>query len=696
MSASVEAALRELLDRRRQERPRQESGIAIVGIALRFPGSNCPTSLWSQLLEGRNNVTQAPPFEVRGTSLPLCDEQPAVGSTEPTRRGGYLTAVDQFDARFFGVSKLEAEQLDPQQRLLMEVAVEALDDAGCPHDRLRGSETGVFVGICHSDFADLQMAQHAKRNLYTNTGGALSIAANRISYFLDLKGPSMAVDTACSSSLVAVNLAEQQLQSKTIDLALVGGSNLLLNDRITEGFRSLFALSPRSACRAFDSSADGFVRSEGVAFVVLKRLADAVRDGDRVYAVIASSAVNNDGATNGLTAPSQVAQCEAIRKALRIANAVPEDILFVEAHGSGTPLGDAIELGALDEVFGTGRTRELWIGSIKSNLGHMEAAAGIGGLIKAALSIHHGVLPPSIHFEHPNEAMTRTGCMLRVPTMPVPLSANGGAILGGISSFGLGGTNAHVILRSAPAALDPDRSPTLDHVAHLILLSAASPQALHEKAVALLDKVRLDGEKAALSRLANASQTRQSHLSSRIGFVVHDIRELEAHLHSFTERHSQGSAAAVGRAPSGRRKAPSVAVIYTGDVVPSEQITCSSVWGIEDVLGADLLERPGEGADQSAIPRSAFAKADIVIRIHAEADRLQYGCSAIGVESPTHQVDDLDGSASNDLHRLQLMLDLYQLGAAVPWEKISGRGMHSSAIPRYAWQRQRYWPSGMA
>lgn len=696
MAESVEVALRELIRRKSQQRACAQEGVAIVGIAGRFPGAHGPEEIWDLLMNERDAVSFVPPAEERGCEFPRTQEASCESSDSSRIRGGYLRGVDLFDARFFKVSKLEAEQLDPQQRMLMELAIEALDDAGIPFGQLAGSETGVFVGMCHSDYGDMQLGETAQRNLYTNTGSAISIAANRISYFMNLRGPSMVVDTACSSSLVAVNIAEQQLLTNMIDLALVGSSNLLLNDRITEGFRSLFALSPQGACRSFDASADGFVRSEGAAFVVLKRVEDAIRDKDRIYAVIAGSAVNSDGATNGLTAPSQLAQCDVINKALRRSGVSARNVAFVEAHGSGTPLGDAIELGSLDEVFSAGRDEPLWAGSIKSNVGHMEAVAGIGGLIKAALSIHHAILPPSIHFARPNPAMTRPGCKIKIATMPVALDGKGDDIYGGVSSFGLGGTNAHVLLRSYPGKKLNEGNESIGGPSRLVVLSAASDEALSDRIHGVAQYVQKQEGNFDLGRFSNICMVRRNHLACRAAFVVSSqddlVKALEAFGNGSTNRQSKP-----GRRPvPGRRRAPTVGVLYTGSWSTSETLRNSWLSTIPPLIDAVVIS-PSEidldvERDSAAWYADAFARTDIVVHLQGDDAGVDYRCGEIGSQPGPFRLFDLTniGVFNGDLG-LQIVQDLYLLGADVPWERIFGRMHYHSGIPRYPWQRRRYW-----
>lgn len=437
--------------------------IAVVGLGCRFPGGiSGPDALWRFLLEGRCAVGEVPADRWR----PYDDGSPAVAQTlaRTTRWGSFLGEIDEFDAEFFEISAREAAKIDPQQRMLLEVAWEALEDAGIPAFSLRRSQTGVFAGACVSDYGHLASADLLAVDAWSNTGGALSIIANRLSYFLDLRGPSVAVDTACSSSLVAIHLACQSLRMGDSDLAIAAGVNLLLSPAVFHGFDEAGVLSPTGLCHAFDAAADGFVRGEGCGVVVLKRLSDALRAGDRVLAVVRGSAVNQDGRSNGLMAPNPAAQMAVLRSAYANADVHPHEVDYVEAHGTGTLLGDPIEARALGQVLGRGREADspLLIGAVKTNLGHLEAAAGIAGFIKTVLALHRGQIPATLHFEKPNPHIAFDKLRLKVVQDQGEWPQLGRKRRAGVSSFGFGGTNAHVVLEQAPdriaAAREPDPS----------------------------------------------------------------------------------------------------------------------------------------------------------------------------------------------------------------------------------------------
>ncbi|MDA0674634.1 MAG: beta-ketoacyl synthase N-terminal-like domain-containing protein, partial [Cyanobacteria bacterium] len=397
------------------------------------------------------------------------------------REGGFLDGVDQFDPAFFGIAPREAPFMDPQQRLFLEVVWAALEDAAIPPQQLSGSATGVFVGLSTNDYGQWLLAGPEAVGTYTTTGLASTMAANRLSYLLNLRGPSLAIDTACSSSLVAVHLACQSLRQGESTLAIAGGVNLILRPELTIGFSKLTALSPDGRCKAFDADANGFVRSEGAGAVILKPLEQAIRDGDPIYAVIRGSAVNQDGRSNGLTAPNREAQEQVIRAAFAQAHLDPALVDYIEAHGTGTLLGDPIEAKALGNVLGDrDPAAPVALGSVKSNIGHTEAAAGIASLIKTALCLHHRTWVPSLHFHRPNPHIPFDRLPLRVQQRCEPWPTTGGKPpTAAVSAFAFGGTNAHAVLQAAPT-LGGDRSPRRPQ--HLLALSAKTPAALTAQA----------------------------------------------------------------------------------------------------------------------------------------------------------------------------------------------------------------------
>ncbi|MFB9905678.1 SDR family NAD(P)-dependent oxidoreductase [Allokutzneria oryzae] len=509
--------------------------IAIVGMGLRLPGgADDPESFWRLLDERTDAVTEVPAARWSGTGG-------AAGW------GGFLSEVDSFDAGFFGISPREAKRLDPQQRLLLEVTWEALERSGIPPEGLTGSRTGVFVGVVVTDYDKLSTAE---RDIYTVTGNGHSFPAGRLSYQLGAQGPSMTVDTACSSSLVAVHLACQSLRTGESTLALAGGVNLMLDPDMTDMLAGSSALSPDGRCRTFDARANGYVRGEGCGVLVLKRLSDAEAAGDPVLAVVRGSAVNSDGRSSGLTAPNVTAQKALLRQALSNARAEPGDIGYVETHGTGTPLGDPIEVEALADVLGAPRTdgSRCVLGAVKTNIGHLEAAAGVAGVIKAVLAMRRELIPANLHMRTLNPRIDLTGTALTIPTEPVPWTTGK---LAGVSSFGISGTNAHVILAEAP---NQPAAPVTDGPV-LLPISARTEPALRALAAAYPDFLAHGAVE-----VARTAASRRHHHEHRAVFVADSRDDLAAKIEAFA-RGDSPSGVVSGRASATR---PKVAFVFPG------------------------------------------------------------------------------------------------------------------------------------
>ena len=418
--------------------------VAVVGIGCRFPGDVAgPEDYWRLLVDGEDAITEVPAD--RWDAEAFYDPDPLTPGRMTTKWGGFVSDIARFDADFFGITPREAEAMDPQQRMLLEVAWEALEHAGIPPDSLSGSRTGVMMGVYYNEYQSLSAQSPEMVSAYTGTGNAHSVTVGRVAYLLGLRGPAVAIDTACSSSLVAVHLACQSLRSRESDLALAGGVNVMLRPETQIAISAWGLLSADGRCKSFDAAADGFVRGEGCGVVVLKRLVDAVRDGDRVLAVVRGSAINQDGRSNGVTAPNAIAQRDVITAALRGGDVTAESVDYVETHGTGTVLGDPIEFEALAETYGRG-PRPCALGSSKTNMGHLEAAAGIAGFIKAALAMQHAQIPPNLHFSQWNPGIDPAPTRFFVPTESTPWPEGTGPRRAAVSSFGFGGTNAHVVL----------------------------------------------------------------------------------------------------------------------------------------------------------------------------------------------------------------------------------------------------------
>lgn len=425
---------------------RQHEPIAIVGVGLRFPGGcNDLESYWTLLRDGVDAIVETP--RDRWDIDAYFDPDPETPGKMYSRHGGFLDRIDLFDPLFFGISPREAQYMDPQQRLLLEVAWEALENAGQSPEQMSGSPTGVFIGIGHSDYWRLAFGTPEQINIYSALGSASSVTASRLSYLLNLKGPSIAIDTACSSSLVAFHLAVQSLRTGECKTALVGGVNVIATPDLTINFCKSKMLSFQGKCRTFDASADGYVRGEGCAVLVLKTLSDAQANGDRILAVVRGSAINQDGRTSGITAPNGPAQEAVIAAALQDGGINPEEVGYIEAHGTATPLGDPIEMNALANVVGKRRSDQpLVVGSVKTNIGHLEAAAGLAGLIKTLLVLQNGVIPPHLHLKSVNPLIPFAKWHFQIPATAIPFPDYAVNRIAGVSAFGFSGTNAHVVL----------------------------------------------------------------------------------------------------------------------------------------------------------------------------------------------------------------------------------------------------------
>ena len=486
-----------------------QSTIAIVGMGCRFPGANNPDEFWQLLRNGQDAISQSNRWD------------------QPTW-GGFIEDVDKFDPQFFGITPRETQRIDPQQRLLLEVSWSALENAAIAPESLAGSRTGVFMGISSSDYSQLRFHYGMGVDAYTGTGNAHSIAANRLSYILDLRGPSLAVDTACSSSLVAVHLASQSLKNGECDRAIVGGVNLMLSPELTETFSLAGMMAADGRCKTFDANADGYVRGEGCGVVILKRLDDAIAENDNILGVIKGSAINQDGRSNGLTAPNGLSQQEVIRQALANAGVKPEEISYIESHGTGTSLGDPIEVNSLKAVLRSqNEENTCYLGSVKTNIGHLEAAAGIAGLIKTLLCLQHESIPPNLHFQQLNPHIDLENTAIAIPTKLQPWNNNSQSRLAGVSSFGFGGTNAHVIVGNAKIATKENRQE--DRNLHLLTLSAKNEAALVDLVKEYRDYLSSHPQ-VYLEDICFTANTGRNHFELPLAFIAQSKEELTTKL----------------------------------------------------------------------------------------------------------------------------------------------------------------------
>ncbi|MEU6371496.1 type I polyketide synthase, partial [Streptomyces sp. NPDC046931] len=541
-----------VIDKLESELARGREEIAITGMSCRFPSANGTAEFWRLLREGRDAITEVPPD--RWDMAALYDPDPAAAGKLYTRYGGFVDGVDRFDPLFFGISPKEAARLDPQHRMLLEVTWEALEEAGYAPRTLRGSRTGVYVGIAENDYARLvEEAYGTRLEHYDATGTGFCFASGRISHVLGLQGPNMATDTGCSSSLVALHQAVSALRLGECDLALAGGVHLRLSPTTSLSLARTGALAPDGRCKTFDARADGFGRSEGCGIVVLKRLSDARRDGDTVLAVVRGSAVNHDGPAGGFTVPNQSAQISLIRDALDNAGVAPHEVSFVEAHGTGTALGDPIEVGALATVFGQS-PHPVLLGAVKSNIGHTEGAAGIAGVIKTVLALRHGEIPGNVHFTEPNPHVDWADLPFAVPTAPTawPTTA-AGARIAGVSSFGMSGTNAHIVLAAAPE--DPGPAEPSGRPVHVLALSGRTEAALTEATRRMAGFLADGAGGAPVADVCFTANAGRDHFEHRLAVVAGSPGEL-------ADRLTAGTGAG-GYVPA-HRPEPTVAFLFTG------------------------------------------------------------------------------------------------------------------------------------
>lgn len=543
------------------ERDKSEP-IAIIGMGCRFPGkANHPQAYWNLLHNGIDAITEVPLD--RWDCDAYYDSNPEAPGKMYTRYGAFLEDIDQFDPQFFGVSPREAAGIDPQQRLLLEVTWEALEHSGQAPEKLRGSQTGVFLGFFMEDYSRLLVNSDDCLSIdaYNTLGSLRALAAGRLAYVFDWRGPTFQVDTACSSTLLAIHLACQSLRAKESNLALAGGANLILTPEATIGLCKLKALSPDGHCKTFDATANGYSRGEGCGMVVLKRLSDALADKDNILAVIRGSAVNHDGHSNGITAPNGTAQESVIRQALKNAKVEQKDIQYVETHGTGTPLGDPIEVLALSKVLSAGRTKDtpLHIGSVKTNFGHLEGAAGVASLMKVVLALQHQKIPPNLHFQTPNPYIPWEEISVKVPTVAIPWPEKEGSRLAGVSSFGMSGTNVHLILEQAPQLQTV--TPTTERPWHILNLSAQTPEALQSLAKSYEAFLEAHPE-ISLADLCFTANTGRSHFNHRLAIITSDKQELADKLAKISDG-KEANDVFSGKISS-NSKLPKVAFLFTG------------------------------------------------------------------------------------------------------------------------------------
>jgi len=685
------------------ERKEHLRPIAIIGASCRFPGASGLQEFWELLRNGRNAVTTVP--KDRWDTDAIVNQNPESRANVATRHGAFLRNIREFDCAFFGISPREAAAMDPQQRLLLETAYEAFEDAGIPMQRLAGSETAVYVGIGPGDYGRMCAQPWESVTAHYVTGNFLSTAVDRLSYFFDLRGPSMSVDTACSSSLVSVHLACRSLETGEADLALAGGVNAVLAPTLSISLAKAGALSPTGQCRSFDAEADGYVRGEGAGFVVLKDLETALGDGDRIYAIIRGSAVRQGGRRNGITAPGGWGEEAAIKAAWDATGVSPSQADYVEAQATGTPLGDAIEANAISKIFGGRNGRgPCRIGSVKTNIGHLETAAGIASLIKVALMMHHGELVPSLYPLNPNPHVDLTKLGLCVQNQVEEWrSLNGSERAAGVSAFGMGGTYAHLCLSSAGKEPVPQEVRNLP--ALLLPLSGRHPDALRLLVEATADLIEKSDSEAVLE-LCRAAAIRRTHHEYRAAFAALSATDLVRSMREWLR------AGVPGAKVSGKRK---LAVLLPEnddfrDAVPVLRREYGSVNQGEDESFEFLLNllggwgiRPCEifHHDNGRIVKvsgSSSAGEGTAVELEQlrgmRADVLDLTSKGVLGNLERSTGIKLKGFSSAEpifLTPMRLVGELYALGYPVAWAHLYPGTIRQLELPSYPWQHREHW-----
>jgi acyl transferase domain-containing protein/NAD(P)-dependent dehydrogenase (short-subunit alcohol dehydrogenase family) len=714
--------------------------IAIVGLACRFPGGAIDLDrFWMNLRSGNDAVGEVPPSRWKVDLLP---DDPGA------RYAALIERIDEFDASFFRISRGEAPRLDPQQRLLLELTWEALEHAGIAPSSLVGSRTGVHIGIASHDYEQLSALDVDRINTYAGTGTHTAFAAGRLSYFFGFEGPSMSIDTVCSSSLVSIHTACRSLATGESDLEVAGGAHLILAPYTSFMMARAQVLAADGRCKTFDARADGTVRGEGGGIVVLKRLSDAVRDGDRVWAVIRGTAVNHDGRSADLTAPNGRAQQALIRSALAAGGVEPSSISYVECHGSGTPLGDPIEVEALSSVYGAPRegADPCRLGAVKTNIGHLEAAAGVAGLIKIVLALNHELIPQNLHFEQKNDLIRLDGTRLEIAAEPRPWRRGQKPRFAAVSSFGMSGTNAHAVLEEPPLEIAPKEA-----AERMILLplSAKNPNALRDLARAyrsyLLDQPE---DPVRLMQIAHTAGARRDHLDHRLAILGSTRSELlealEAYLdgsqhprwiagqassafrpifcvpglvpprselidrlaqeeHAFRDLFSE-YARAMGSRPGGGgfAFAAATARLFTSwGTGPKAvighgagEIAAAYIAGVIDLSEASRLldSGPSSGAIAQLIERKGAPRGALAFYAASHEGEVNEIASRIGEHAVVAEIAP-NGIPWEDARSslLRSLASFYVRGAAIDWKLVAPRVGAPIELPKYPWQRQRFW-----
>ena len=651
----------------------QHEPIAIIGMGCRFPGANNPKEFWQLLLGGQNAITKTPTSH--WDSQKYCNEGVNTPGKICNAYGGYIPHLKEFDASFFRIAPKEAISLDPQQRLLLEVSWEALENAAIPPTSLKGTATGIYIGICGIDYWHRLLTRNSHQiDAYLTTGNTHSLASGRLAHFYGTTAPSISLDTACSSSLVALHLAIQSLRApqggslrdRESNLALVGGVNRLITPEVSINFSQAKMLSPDGLCKTFDNSADGFVRSEGCGVVVLKRLHDAIADGDNIHAVLLGSAVNQDGQTSSITTPNSLSQQTVIQQALTNSKIEPAQVSYLESHGTGTALGDLIELEALSSVFSN--NQELILGAVKTNIGHLEAASGIASLIKAVLALEQKTIPANLHLKHPNQQLDWQSTPFKLPETNLPWPHNSDPQIAGVSAFGFSGTNAHVVLREAPA-LEPAKDNLIQCDRDLFTLSARNKPALRQLAQTY-SQYFAQNPQLDLTDICLTVNTGRSHFNHRLAMVAISTMDIATKLTQFLDDETP-SAFWQGKVKANQEL--QVAIPHNRDIASSILKLAESllITSQTDSKSANLIWE----INSSQTIFTDNSQEVIFTEIASQSDR----------HDINHKLTDYELLISG-------LAQLYILGIDINWQTIAQCSRGSKIpLPTYPFQRQTYW-----
>ncbi|NJO97235.1 MAG: polyketide synthase [Pleurocapsa sp. CRU_1_2] len=628
--------------------------IAVVGMGCRFPGANNPEEFWQLLQDEKDAITSVPDDRWNGQDGDL-------GTNTPekicTTYGGFVPHLKEFDPSFFRIAPKEALSIDPQQRLLLEVSWEALENAAIAADRLQGSQTGVFIGIAAVDYwHQLLSRKSADIDAYLTTGNTHSLASGRISHFFNFTGSSISLDTACSSSLVAVHLAIKSLRDRECNLALAGGVNLLISPKVSINFTQAKMLSSDSRCKTFDESANGFVRSEGCGIVVLKRLSDAIADGDRIRAILLGSATNQDGRTSSITTPSSLSQQAVIKQALVNSKVEANQVSYLETHGTGTSLGDAIELEALSQVFKD--NQELILGAVKTNVGHLEAAAGIVSLIKTVLALENQLIPANLHLKQPNKKIEWQKLPFKLPNQAIAWKQTAQPRIAGISSFGFSGTNAHLIVQEANSLGDnQEETEKQKKDLYLFTLSARSNKALRQLASSYVEYIQSHPD-LLIEDICYTVNLGRSHFNHRLGMSVTSIIDLQSKLAQYLAQETTSE-------------------LWQGKLNLNQDAKLALIFQLENQELKELIE----SIIDSLV---AVELGDIYWEI---GDRQTIN---------NQQKNVIFSSIKHQLNNWQILIQglaqLYILGIKINWQVLGDRsGGKKITLPTYPFQRSIYW-----